>query len=130
MPRPLPLLVLVATTAAVFPAAAAATPTLHVDRACYTEQQPIVLTGGGYTPSGPIRFLGSFTGNAGNANAVPLGSPIAADAAGRAELPPAGARAHLRPRHPGDADDQRERPGEAGRPAAVAADRGRGVRAR
>ena len=64
------------------PAAAAATPTLHADRACYTEQQPIVLTGGGYTPAGPIRFLGNFTGNTGNANAVPLGSPIAADAAG------------------------------------------------
>src|SRR5262245_27747506 len=82
MPRTLPLLVLAATTAAAFPSAAAATPTLHADRSCYTEQQPIVLTGGGYTPSGPIAFLGNFTGNAGNANAVPLGSPIAADAAG------------------------------------------------
>jgi hypothetical protein len=82
VPRTLPLLVLAAATAAALPAAAAATPTLHADRACYTEQQPIVLTGAGYTPSGPIRFLGTFAGDAGNANAVPLGSPIAADAAG------------------------------------------------
>jgi hypothetical protein len=86
MPRTLPLLVLAATTAAVFPAAAAATPTLHADRACYTEQQPIVLAGGGYTPSGPIRFLGNFTGNTGSADAVPLGAPIAADAAGALSL--------------------------------------------
>jgi hypothetical protein len=82
MPRTLPLLVLAATAAATLPATASATPTLHADRACYTEQQPIMLSGAGYTPGGPIRFLGNFSGNAGNADAVPLGAPITADPAG------------------------------------------------
>ena len=82
MLRTLPLLVLAATAAAALPATASATPTLQADRACYTEQQPIVLSGAGYTPGGPIRFLGNFAGDAGNANAVPLGSPATADPAG------------------------------------------------
>jgi hypothetical protein len=82
MPRTLPLLVLAATAAAALPATASATPTLTADRPCYTEQQPIVLSGAGYTPSGPIRFLGNFTGGAANATSVPLGSPLTADPAG------------------------------------------------
>jgi hypothetical protein len=82
MPRTLALLVLAATAAAVAPATASATPTLHADRTCYTEQQPIALSGGGYTPGGPIRFLGSFAGGVANAASVPLGSPVTADPAG------------------------------------------------
>jgi hypothetical protein len=85
MPRSLPLLALAAAGAAAFPAAAAAAPTLTADRACYTPGQPIVLTGAGYTPAGPIRFLAAFAAVAGGdagASAVPIGTPVAADAAG------------------------------------------------
>ena len=85
MPRTRSLLVLAATAGAAvaLPATATATPTLHADRSCYTQGQPIVLTGAGFTPGGPIPFLGAFAGRNGNAAAaVPLGAPVTADPAG------------------------------------------------
>ena len=51
MPRTRSLLVLAATAGA-----ATATPTLHADQPCYTQGQPISLTGGGFTAGGPIPF--------------------------------------------------------------------------
>jgi hypothetical protein len=55
-------LALAAVAAATFaPAAAAAaqspTPTLTWDRPCYTEDQPMVFTGTGYTPGGEVNLL-------------------------------------------------------------------------
>jgi hypothetical protein len=84
MPRARSLLVLAATAGAAvaLPATAAATPTVHADRPCYTQGQPISLTGAGFTPGGPIPFLGAFAGRTANASAVPLGAPITADPAG------------------------------------------------
>ena len=84
MPRARSLLALAATAgvAVAVPATAAATPTLKADRSCYTQGQPIVLTGAGFTPSGPIPFLAAFAGRSANATAVPLGTPAAADPAG------------------------------------------------
>jgi hypothetical protein len=81
MPRALAL-VLAAVAAAALPAGAAAAPTLQADRPCYTPRQPIVLTGGGYTPGGQVRFLAALKGRRGRADALPLGTPLAADPAG------------------------------------------------
>ena len=84
MPRATAVLLIAAaaTGPAVLPAGAAAAPTLHADRTCYTPRQPIVLTGGGYTPGGQVRFLGALKGDRGNAAALPLGTPLLADPAG------------------------------------------------
>jgi hypothetical protein len=43
-------------------APAAADPTLTFDHPCYVPGEPMVLTGTGYTPSGPILLLFSHTG--------------------------------------------------------------------
>jgi hypothetical protein len=64
------------------PAAAAAAPTLQADRPCYTPGQPIVLTGGGYTPGGQVILLAALAGDRGRSDALPLGSPFAAGPAG------------------------------------------------
>ena len=51
--RPLIPAVLAASLA-LAPAAAAQAPTLQFDRACYAENQPMVFSGAGFTPGGPV----------------------------------------------------------------------------
>jgi hypothetical protein len=66
---------------AALPSTAAAAPTLHADRACYTPGQPILVTGGGYTPRGQVIFLATLRGDR-VTTSFPLGSPLTTDAAG------------------------------------------------
>jgi hypothetical protein len=74
--------VLVVGALAALPSGAAAAPTLQADRPCYTPGQPMVLTGGGYTPGGQVVFLAALAGDRGRSDALPLGSPFAAGPAG------------------------------------------------
>jgi hypothetical protein len=55
--RPLIPALLVATAALAPAAASAQQPTLQWDRPCYTEDQPMVFTGTGYTPAGEVNLL-------------------------------------------------------------------------
>jgi len=59
MTRRRPLIFAVVAAATLAPAAAAQspTPTLTWDRPCYTEDQPMVFTGTGYTPGGEVNLL-------------------------------------------------------------------------
>ena len=54
--RPLIPAVLAASLA-LAPAAAAQAPTLQFDRTCYAEHQPMVFSGAGFTPGGPVDLL-------------------------------------------------------------------------
>jgi hypothetical protein len=55
--RPLIPAVLAATAALAPAAASAQQPTLQWDRPCYTEDQPMVFSGTGYTPAGEVNLL-------------------------------------------------------------------------
>jgi hypothetical protein len=76
-----PLSIAFAAVFALHAGTAAATPTLTVDKPCYTSGEDITFNGGGYTPSGNVGFLFSLKGPKGS-NILGFRPPAVADTAG------------------------------------------------
>ena len=76
-----PLSIAFAATLVLHAGTAAATPTLTVDKPCYTPGEDITFDGTGYTPTGNVSFFFSLKGAKGN-NLLESRNPAVADAAG------------------------------------------------